>query len=227
MYYVLKDDFMVSVGDKRNYIYSKINMSEKYMKLNDDAIMILKRVNEGDSYYNMINNLIKITGESVEEVEKPVIDFLNNEKYFKWSITPQKSNFIQYVEDNVPFRVLVELTYKCNLHCQHCYNNSGKHYDEYIDKNKLLKILDKLSEDGVVAIDFSGGEPLTHPNFLEILEYSFNKFALVQILTNATLINEDHIRLFNKYKDKIYLQFNFNGLNKNYVDKFNGLKRFS
>jgi MoaA/NifB/PqqE/SkfB family radical SAM enzyme len=87
-----------------------------------------------------------------------------------------------------------------------------------------LKILDKLSKDGIVAIDFSGGEPLTHPNFLEILEYALNKFGLVQILTNATLINEDHIHLFNKYNDKIYLKFNFNGLNKKYIDKFNGLK---
>jgi hypothetical protein len=88
MYYVLKDDFMVRIGDKRNYIYNKINMSEKYEQLNDDAVMILKRVNEGDSYYNMINNLITITGENVNEIEKPVINFLNNKKYFDYGMTP-------------------------------------------------------------------------------------------------------------------------------------------
>lgn len=223
MYYTLKEEFGVRIGKKTSYIYNKVNMKEKYGKLNDDSIMILKRINEGDSYYNMMNNLMKLSDETIDEVEKPVNDFLNKNIYFKWSDTPQKNNFIQYIDDNVPFRALVELTYNCNLYCKHCYNNSGSHRSEYIDQKELFKLLDKLSSDGVIAIDFSGGEPLLYPNFLEVLEYAFNKFDLVQILTNATLINKTHIELFNKYKNKIYLQFNFNGLNKEYVDKFNGL----
>lgn len=223
MYPVLKDDFRVRIG-KKSYIYNKVNMKDRYKHLNDDAVMILKRINEGDSYYNMINNLMELTGEAVDEIEKPVNDFLNNNDCFKWTDIPQKNSFIQYIEGDVPFRVLVELTYNCNFHCKHCYNNSGSHQNEYIDKNKLFEVLNKLSDDGVIAVDFSGGEPLIHPNFLEILEYAFNKFDLVQILTNATLINEKYINLFNRYKDKIYLQFNFNGLNKEYVDNFNGLK---
>jgi len=65
MYCILKEDFGVRIGIKRSYIYSKVNMKEKYKSLNDDAIKILKRVNEGDSYYTMMNNLMMINGESI------------------------------------------------------------------------------------------------------------------------------------------------------------------
>jgi hypothetical protein len=105
---------------------------KRYKQLNDDAITILKRVNEGDSYYTMMTKIMKLTGETIDEVENPVNNFLNNDIYFKWSNKPQKSNFIQYIEDKIPFRALVELTYNCNFHCLHCYNNSGSHRNEYI-----------------------------------------------------------------------------------------------
>jgi len=86
----------------------------------------------------------------------------------------------------------------------------------------LLNIFKDLKNSGVDIIELSGGEPLTHPKFIEILEHSLDLFSMVSIVTNGYLINNDILELFYKYKDKIELQISLYGNTKPYVEWFSG-----
>ena len=70
---------------------------------------------------------------------------------------------------------IVTLTSACNLNCPICYVHN-KNADAYhIDKAEFAKILDHLvTEHGgeLDLINFTGGDPTMHPNFLDFVEMS-------------------------------------------------------
>lgn len=60
-----------------------------------------------------------------------------------------------------PLGVQIELTYKCNLKCIHCYNNSGKPpYNKEMELSDWERISREIVTGGCLAVTFSGGEPL-------------------------------------------------------------------
>lgn len=97
-----------------------------------------------------------------------------------------------------PFRGGIELTSMCNMECSHCYLN-GFRDKEQLSTNEIFLILDKLYNSGVLFIYFTGGEVFCRNDFLEIYVYAKKKGFLITILTNATLIDDNVINIFNKY----------------------------
>jgi len=92
----------------------------------------------------------------------------------------------------------IELTQKCNLHCTHCYNDSGKDCME-IKYDTLLSLLDDALFMNVEAYSISGGEPLMADNFMRILfEITNRGFSKISIVTNGLLLdnkkNKKYIR---------------------------------
>jgi len=96
-----------------------------------------------------------------------------------------------------------ELVEKCNLLCSHCYNRSHAENSLIMEWRKLPPLLEKLKNNGLEIVQFTGGEPMLHPDFNEILAFSCHTFNSVFILTNGTLITVDFIQKFKKYTDKI------------------------
>lgn len=80
----------------------------------------------------------------------------------------------------------------CNNKCKHCfYGTDQKHTPIYMSVETAEKLLDELHELGVKAIEFSGGgEPTTHPHFLEIVLYALSLGFEVGVVTNGLLINK-------------------------------------
>ncbi|MCG6870705.1 MAG: radical SAM protein [Gammaproteobacteria bacterium] len=70
-------------------------------------------------------------------------------------------------EQNVLFSALLELTYRCNLDCDFCYNDL-----ELRGRTLLLedyrRLLQELAELGTLQLTLTGGEPLAHPDFFAI-----------------------------------------------------------
>jgi AdoMet-dependent heme synthase len=110
------------------------------------------------------------------------------------------SNLMQEVSDRalrlgIPLSVQVDLTYRCNERCIHCYLDHEDHGEMTTAEIKAL--LEQLAEAGVFFLTLSGGEILLRKDFFEILEYARGLSFCVKLKTNAILIREkeaEHLR---------------------------------
>jgi AdoMet-dependent heme synthase len=90
---------------------------------------------------------------------------------------------------NIPLSVQVDLTYRCNERCVHCYLDHDDHGEMTTDEIKHL--LDEMAAAGVFILTFSGGEILLRKDFFELLEYARCQLTIcVKLKTNAVLIRE-------------------------------------
>ncbi|UCC95668.1 MAG: radical SAM protein [Candidatus Omnitrophota bacterium] len=89
-----------------------------------------------------------------------------------------------------PLRAIIELTYKCNHRCLHCYNSMDKNKSELSTK-EILSVLDQLIGMGTVRVTFTGGEIFTRPDIMDIVFYSRSKGFQVTLMTNGSLITEE------------------------------------
>jgi radical SAM protein with 4Fe4S-binding SPASM domain len=88
--------------------------------------------------------------------------------------------------------VVWNITRTCNLRCVHCYSNSfAKKYEGEIPTPEIKGVIDDLVDYQVPALLFSGGEPFTHPDLLELIGYATGKGIRVTLSTNGTLIDEE------------------------------------
>ncbi|MBI5814122.1 MAG: radical SAM protein [Nitrospinae bacterium] len=91
-----------------------------------------------------------------------------------------------------PMKVQWELTYHCNLKCQHCQIWKIPH--EEVRKNTLpldkqKKILDDLAASGVRHVSFSGGEMFLQKTVYELIAHAKSLGMKVGGNSNAFLIN--------------------------------------
>ncbi|HEX2711232.1 MAG TPA: radical SAM protein, partial [Candidatus Acidoferrales bacterium] len=103
------------------------------------------------------------------------------------------SSLMQEVSDRalqlgVPLSVHLDLTYRCNERCIHCYLDHEDHGEMTTAEIKAL--LEQLAEAGVFFLTLSGGEILLRKDFFEILAYARALSFCVKLKTNATLIRE-------------------------------------
>jgi AdoMet-dependent heme synthase len=88
----------------------------------------------------------------------------------------------------VPLSVQLDLTYRCNERCVHCYLDHDDHGE--LTTSEVTHLLDELAEAGVFFLTLSGGEILLRKDFFEILEYSRALRFSVKLKTNAVLIRK-------------------------------------
>jgi MoaA/NifB/PqqE/SkfB family radical SAM enzyme len=65
-------------------------------------------------------------------------------------------------------RILIELTNRCNLRCQHCYDERHASSGD-LPLAIIEKVLSEGKHCGIDHISFTGGEPTIHPYFPEIV----------------------------------------------------------
>lgn len=88
----------------------------------------------------------------------------------------------------IPISVHLDVTYRCNERCEHCYLD---HEDKgEMTTAEIKGILDQLAEVGVFFLVISGGEPLVRKDCFEIIRYARKKLFNVKLKTNAILIGE-------------------------------------
>jgi len=95
----------------------------------------------------------------------------------------------------IPLSVQLDLTYRCNERCVHCYLDHDDHGE--MTTAEIRSLLDQLAEAGVFFLTMSGGEILLRKDFFDILEYARRLLFCVKLKTNAILIRErqaDRIR---------------------------------
>jgi radical SAM protein with 4Fe4S-binding SPASM domain len=88
----------------------------------------------------------------------------------------------------VPFSVQVDLTYRCNEQCVHCYLDHDDHGE--MTTTEIKNLLQEMADAGVFILTFSGGEIFLRKDLFEILEHARALTFCVKIKTNAVLIRE-------------------------------------
>ena len=94
----------------------------------------------------------------------------------------------------IPLSAAFELTPVCNMACRMCYVRMDRAEQESIaplaSASRWLDLAAQAKEHGLLFILLTGGEPLTHPEFREILGGLHRMGFIVSVNSNGTLIDE-------------------------------------
>lgn len=99
-----------------------------------------------------------------------------------------------------PKRVIVEITDKCNFRCKHCFANKN---DLELSVPSWKRIFDNICKEKIQSITITGGEPLLYKDLFILLKQLHLRKTLLTLDTNASLINENNIKLIEKYFKKV------------------------
>ncbi|MBI4230884.1 MAG: radical SAM protein [Planctomycetes bacterium] len=91
----------------------------------------------------------------------------------------------------LPLRGQIELTYRCNLRCVHCYTDCHNHPADVareLPRREILRILDAMHRDGCLWLCLTGGEIFRRPDFFGIYDHAQDKGFLVTLFTNVTTV---------------------------------------
>jgi len=117
----------------------------------------------------------------------------------------------EFPQVNFPYDIYVHLTNKCNLQCPYCYNKTDRETKIKLEKRGMVaptmsteefkELLAKLVAYGVRRILFTGGEPLTRSDAMELVAFAREQSeervraggtaVNLEMLTNATLIKAE------------------------------------
>lgn len=85
----------------------------------------------------------------------------------------------------------------CNLHCSHCWVNEGAGASS-MPVSSWKPLMEDARKMGVSLVKFTGGEPLLHPDFVELYSAARSIFPEVIIETNGTVTPPGLFRVFRK-----------------------------
>ena len=92
----------------------------------------------------------------------------------------------------IPLSVQLDLTYRCNERCIHCYLDHEDHGE--MTTAEILGLLDQLAAAGVFFLNVSGGEIFMRPDLFTIIEHARKLQFSVKLKTNGVMIREAKAR---------------------------------
>lgn len=97
----------------------------------------------------------------------------------------------------------LEVTARCNNDCRHCYINLPAGDKTAKSKELTLAEISDIADEavslGALWCLITGGEPLLREDFADLYMLLKRKGLLLSVFTNAVLVNEEHVNLFQKY----------------------------
>ncbi len=95
--------------------------------------------------------------------------------------------------------LVLSFVYPCNALCPHCpYTNSNirKEYKDapFMSEAIFKKIADEAGPHGAYLRISGGGEPMLHPQAVELLVYAKKMGCKIGLITNGSLFNEENSR---------------------------------
>ena len=133
------------------------------------------------------------------------------------------SRFRRYEHRCVPSMNLM-LTGRCNYNCLHCFNaaDNSERAEEW-DFDALLTLLDQAADCGIHAISLTGGEPMLHPRFDDVVRAICERgMVLEKLTTNGSLLTEDTLAMFRELHAFPEIKISFDGIGHH--DRMRGRK---
>lgn len=128
----------------------------------------------------------------------------------KYAAASKKSSKLRrYAEehdDHIPPFLIASITSKCNLHCAGCYARSNhacvdSEEIHQLNEEEWKRIFLEAKDMGVGFILLAGGEPLIRKDIIKVA--GMVPEILFPVFTNGTMIQEEYLDLFDKYRNLI------------------------
>ncbi len=103
--------------------------------------------------------------------------------------------------ERVPLNGSLAMTHRCHLRCVHCYLGDERHAPlETRERDTAFwrSLVDQVAEAGCLNLLITGGEPLLRRDFAEVYTHAARRGILVTVFTNATLVDERIVSLFDE-----------------------------
>jgi len=93
-----------------------------------------------------------------------------------------------------PLYIAWQVTNECNLACLHCIEESGpgKAFHDELTDEQVFRVLEQTMDLEVPYLSFSGGEPMVHPRFFDMVEYVCGRNGQLKIETNGHYLDPDN-----------------------------------
>jgi len=122
------------------------------------------------------------------------------------------------------YKVIWEITNKCNLQCGHCIARANENNGSYeLSREELLAVSQILGENKVSTVLLTGGEPLLRPELFDIIKSLNDKNITTKLATNGLLLSKDNIKKLKSVgQDRIIVSLD--GASPQIHDSFRGIK---
>jgi len=173
--------------------------SDELYELDEEAFLFLEKCNGRIPASKLFKN-----GELTEAIE-----FMQDEGILLMKDEPEHRNITIPCSSKPSLRyLLLNITKNCNLACKHCY--LGKPVKLEMDIAMFEKAITQFKSMGGLKLMISGGEPLLHSKFWDLMEILPSYELRVVVLSNGTLIDETTARKLSIYADEV--QVSIDGL---------------
>jgi radical SAM protein with 4Fe4S-binding SPASM domain len=102
--------------------------------------------------------------------------------------------------NRIPYKASFELTARCSLKCKMCYmrldEDDIKLQGRELTTDEWIKLGEMAAKAGTVDLLLTGGEPMLRRDFKEIYTALTDLGFLMRVYTNATLVDDDILKLF-------------------------------
>ena len=105
--------------------------------------------------------------------------------------------------------LLMHITTKCNLACKHCY--LGDTHVEELDIDSVTALAEEFASMQGLKLMISGGEPLLHSQFWDILESVSRLDLRIVLLSNGTLIDRETANRLANYVHEVQISIDGTG----------------
>ncbi|MCK5841916.1 MAG: radical SAM protein [Candidatus Sabulitectum sp.] len=124
----------------------------------------------------------------------------------------------------VPYRMDLALTYRCNINCSHCYNQTRDKNEFSTDQWKT--VMNKIWDLGIPHVIFTGGESTLRDDLEELIQYAETLGLVTGLLTNGVkLANEVYLQgLLDAGLD--HIQITLESSNRDIHNKMTGADSF-
>jgi radical SAM protein with 4Fe4S-binding SPASM domain len=117
--------------------------------------------------------------------------------------------------DNICFPAINwAITQRCNYNCRHCFMASEDgHCQEEFSWEQCQSLMDEIEACGIWRVSLTGGEPLIHPHFEDIVRsLSQRGIEIFEIATNGALLSQKTLDTLASLGQRPLMKISFDGL---------------
>ena len=126
-----------------------------------------------------------------------------------------------------PLALITELTHRCPLHCVYCSNPLElQARANELDTETWSRVFKEAAAAGVLQADFTGGEPLTRPDIIDLVRAARTSGLYVSLITSGLPLDETKLsKLVEAGLD--HVQLSFQGAHEEIASEISGTKAYA